>query len=151
MNSQALSRPKVLLVNRAIIQNKKSKILLIKRAENDPWAGGYWELPGGKLEKGQDVSEALENEIFEETGLKVTPSSRLVYWESRILKKGPYKNLLYLVIIGLAQAKPGPVNLSKEHSDWEWVDDQEMPKYKLTPETRRAFLALKKTPKKRKK
>lgn len=34
---------------------------------------GKWFFPGGGLEKGEDLHEALRREVWEETGIKVTP------------------------------------------------------------------------------
>lgn len=52
----------------ALIRDK-SKILLIKR-KRDPF-GGQWALPGGGIELGETVEEALVREVREETGLEV--------------------------------------------------------------------------------
>ena len=46
----------------------KGKIVLIKRA-NEPFKG-YYALPGGIVEYGESVEEALLREVEEETGLK---------------------------------------------------------------------------------
>jgi 8-oxo-dGTP diphosphatase len=52
---------------------RDGKILLIKR-KNEPFSGS-WALPGGFVEYGETVEEALHREIAEETGLKVEISS----------------------------------------------------------------------------
>lgn len=46
----------------------KGKIVLIKRA-NEPFKG-YYALPGGIVEYGEKVEDALLREVEEETGLK---------------------------------------------------------------------------------
>jgi ADP-ribose pyrophosphatase YjhB (NUDIX family) len=50
----------------AVIVNDKGKILLQQRKDNSLWA-----LPGGKLEIGESITEAIIREVKEETGLDV--------------------------------------------------------------------------------
>ncbi len=45
--------------------------LLTSRPPGKPYAG-YWEFPGGKLELGETVAQALQRELDEELGLHVT-------------------------------------------------------------------------------
>ena len=53
----------------AIIEFPNNKILLIKRGT--VVFRGYWALPGGKVEAGETVEQAVIREVGEETGLKV--------------------------------------------------------------------------------
>jgi len=48
------------------------EILLMRRSDN-----GYWGLPGGYVEPGESVSDAVAREVFEETGVRIRPG-RLV-------------------------------------------------------------------------
>jgi len=65
---------------------KDGKVLLLKEG---PSLGGQWELPGGGLDFGEDMHEALRREIEEEAGLKVkTISKEPVYvWPWRFEDK----------------------------------------------------------------
>lgn len=59
------------IVVRAIITDKKGKILLVKRAktpEKDKWC-----LPGGKVEYAETVDDAIKREIKEELNLTFYP------------------------------------------------------------------------------
>lgn len=47
---------------------KDGKILLFKESDN---LSGKWELPGGGLNFGEDISQAIKREIEEESGLKI--------------------------------------------------------------------------------
>lgn len=49
---------------KALVQNNDGKILLAKEKR------GVWNIPGGGIEHGESVHEALERELFEEVGLK---------------------------------------------------------------------------------
>jgi 8-oxo-dGTP diphosphatase len=62
-----------LIANRCIVLNKQGKILLLQRSSKDVFEPGKWELPGGKLEQGQDTTHALEREVLEEAGIMVVP------------------------------------------------------------------------------
>jgi ADP-ribose pyrophosphatase YjhB (NUDIX family) len=52
----------------ALIRDEQSRILLVHRtySRDEPWA-----LPGGWLEGGEPIEQALERELREETGLRV--------------------------------------------------------------------------------
>ena len=53
----------------AIITYSENKILLIKRAT--PPFVGYWALPGGRVEKGENAEQTIIREVKEETGLSI--------------------------------------------------------------------------------
>jgi ADP-ribose pyrophosphatase YjhB (NUDIX family) len=48
---------------------KDGRLLMVRRA-NDPGAG-LWSLPGGRVEHGEYLGDALRREVAEETGLTV--------------------------------------------------------------------------------
>jgi len=53
----------------AIIKTNDDKVVLVKR-KNPPYKG-WWALPGGIVEYGETVEEAVKREVKEETGLEV--------------------------------------------------------------------------------
>ena len=53
-----------------IIQNNNNEVFIAKRQKNQ-FMADYWELPGGKVESGEDHVSAIIRELFEETGITV--------------------------------------------------------------------------------
>jgi 8-oxo-dGTP diphosphatase len=49
------------------------RFLLTSRPEGKVYAG-YWEFPGGKLETGETVEQALRRELHEELGITIGPA-----------------------------------------------------------------------------
>jgi 8-oxo-dGTP diphosphatase len=51
-----------------LLQNHKGEILLLEKQHRTK--GAFWELPGGRIQKGESVMQALQREVEEETGFK---------------------------------------------------------------------------------
>ncbi len=72
MNKTTVAR-KVTEVAVGILVKPDLSYLLGQRPEGKPYAG-YWEFPGGKLELGETVFEALYRELKEELGIEIHSS-----------------------------------------------------------------------------
>ena len=57
----------VLLAAFAAVRNSAGELLLVRRIDD-----GNWELPGGRIEVGESVSEAVVREVAEESGITIT-------------------------------------------------------------------------------
>ena len=68
---------KIVHVAVAVIRDPQQRILLAKRAL-DQHQGGLWEFPGGKVENGESVEQALVREIHEELGIRVSQCQPLI-------------------------------------------------------------------------
>ncbi len=54
-----------------ILIKPNGDVLLGQRPEGKPYAG-YWEFPGGKVERGEAIFDALKREFLEELGVHIT-------------------------------------------------------------------------------
>lgn len=71
---------RVHIVAAIIFNADKSEVYITKRPEH-LHKGGYWEFPGGKLEVGETVEQAITRELNEEIGIDVTEQSPYQYLE----------------------------------------------------------------------
>lgn len=134
-------RPDVLLVARSFIISD-GKMLAVQRAYNDRHNCYLWEVPGGKLKKGQDLQSALLSEVKEETGLQILPIDNIVHCQSRVMEGGRYDGVLHVAHFSISVIESGTLKLSNEHDDWSWCTYAEFMKLDLTCETRQAASAL---------
>jgi 8-oxo-dGTP diphosphatase len=58
-----------------VLINPAGEFLLTSRPEGKVFAG-YWEFPGGKLEVGESVEQALARELHEELGIRIGATCR---------------------------------------------------------------------------
>ena len=68
------TKNKIIEVVVGIIRNENKEILIAKR-QKDQFMPNYWELPGGKIEVGEDSFSALSRELYEEVGITVKDCS----------------------------------------------------------------------------
>jgi 8-oxo-dGTP diphosphatase len=72
------------------------RLLLIRRAT--PPEAGRWSLPGGRVDRGETMAEAVVREVREETGLDVV-CDHLIGWVERIGPEGHFVIFDFAVII----------------------------------------------------
>ena len=96
MSAEGKHRNPIPIIN-AIIHNHKNQILLIKR-KNDPFKD-HLSLPGGFVNHGETVEDALKKEIFKKVSLNIEPLEILgVYSDSN---RDPRDHIMSIVFICL--------------------------------------------------
>lgn len=105
---------------KVVIHDGNGRCLLLKRSLSSKGNPGKWDLPGGKVGSAETLDHALLRELAEETGLSVSLDHVLGAAESDL----PTKRVAYLILEGHAES--GEVRLSSEHSDFAWVDRQDL-------------------------
>lgn len=69
----------VQFAQKAIVFNG-NYILMVRRCAPGSLAG-FWEIPGGRLEMGEELDASLEREVFEETGIAVLCGEPMHVWQ----------------------------------------------------------------------
>jgi 8-oxo-dGTP diphosphatase len=134
--SRHYPRMPVLSVAGVVLAN--NKVLLVKRGR--PPAKGIWSIPGGAVEVGESVQEALVREIMEETGIRVEVGP-LVEVVERILPDAEGRIEYHYVILDyLCTAEPMKPRAGSDAADARWVDFEELNKAELTPDTEAVVL-----------
>ena len=109
----------------AAVLEKDGRILLARRAKGRPMEG-FWEFPGGKLEKGESLRECLAREIREELGVVVEVGDEL----GRTTHAYEWGTIELIAFA--ARHAAGSFTL-KDHDELEWVDRERLLDFRLTP------------------
>jgi len=119
-------------------------LLLVERA-NEPLKG-YWSLPGGIVEAGEKLEDAIRREVLEETGLEVDSLSVFEMFERISPDAAGKAEYHYVLIDYLCKPSGGKLLAASDVSRVAWVPERELREYRLTEGTlsviERAFAKL---------
>jgi 8-oxo-dGTP diphosphatase len=105
------------------------RVLLIKRAP-DVWVDpDRWELPGGKMDHGELLGDALAREVREETGLEVRVGEPVHVCQFTV------EPFWVTCITFACERTGGEVTLSEEHGDFAWVAPEDLGEVELASDT----------------
>lgn len=109
----------------AAIENQQGQIFVARRSP-DKKLGGYWEFPGGKLEHGEELEEALKREIKEELSIEVSVEDLL------LIKPHMYSHGAVLILFYLCKPVTNSIKLV-DHDDFKWLEPNELNSVNLLP------------------
>jgi len=118
----------------ALILNKKGKIFLMK---SHKWRGKYV-LPGGHIELGEKMTEALKREIKEETGLDIY-DIRFFSFQEFIFDKAFWKKRHFIFFDFVCKTISMRVRLNSEGQEYVWVSLENALKLPIEPNTKRSI------------
>jgi 8-oxo-dGTP pyrophosphatase MutT (NUDIX family) len=114
----------VILMVTAVISSN-GKYLVLKRSDSNLTNKGKWQFPEGKVKFGENLLKALKREVMEETGLGVV-DAKLLGIHSNVSKEASGAFRLFRSVFKCRVV--GKIELSKEHSEYAWVDKKQLEK-----------------------
>ena len=122
----------------AIIFNPDGKILLCK---SHKWKNKYV-IPGGYIEFGEKMEEALKREIFEETGLDIY-DIELISLKESIGDDKFHEDKHFIFIDYVCKTDSNKVTLNDEAEEYVWVDIEKIDNYDLGGFTKELLMKFK--------
>lgn len=118
------------------------KLLLVKKSKDDPYHPDEWEVPGGRMEFGEEIEEHIKREVKEEVGLDIEIGSPFVMWtwilqkdsvdgesvETQIVAVGSHCRALNVTVSDKGRVEEDYL------ADIEWVPVENIFNYKLIPD-----------------
>lgn len=108
---------------------RDKEILLIRRGR-EPGAG-LWSIPGGCVEFGESLEEALKREVKEETGLKIEVDDFAGLVDLMIREDGEIR-FHYIILDYFASVVSGDMRAASDVTDCRWVPLDQLKDYEIT-------------------
>ncbi|CAM2946241.1 8-oxo-dGTP diphosphatase MutT [Vibrio mytili] len=106
----------------AIIFNQDKSQAFITKRPTDKHKGGFWEFPGGKVEAGETIAQAMARELEEEIGIQVTEQVPFEHLEYDY----PDKSLKFdFILVTAFKNEP----YGREGQEGRWVNISELGQY----------------------
>lgn len=116
---------KIVKVVAAVIENEENEILCALRSPKMS-IPNMWEFPGGKVEEGEDLQEALEREIQEELSCEIEAQD--------VIKDHTHEYDSFIIQLIALRAKLIEGNpTAQEHSKLLWLHRENLPSLKWAP------------------
>lgn len=122
----------------------EGRVLLVRRA-SEPLKG-EWSIPGGLVELGEKLADAVQREVLEETGLAVTAGEVLEVIDSIWRDTEGRCQYHYVLVDYRCRVTSGELQAASDVSDARWIASDEVENFGLRPVTigviRKAFAVI---------
>jgi ADP-ribose pyrophosphatase len=113
---------------------RDSKVLLIKR--NQPPGEGLWAIPGGRVELGETLQEAVEREVKEETGVIIRAGHPVYTFEVIEHDDAGRIRFHYVIVDLVADHVSGEPSPGDDACEARWVTWKELDELRVSQSTR---------------
>lgn len=118
---------------------EEGRILLVERGRAP--LSGHWSLPGGGVETGERLEDAVVREVFEETGLEVETGSIATVFERIMADQSGRCEYHYVLVDFYCTIRGGNLRAGDDSKDVRWFGMEELPSLSITEGTREVIKA----------
>lgn len=123
----------------AVIWNAKRELVLIRRGKAP--RKGQWSIPGGRVEWGETLQDALLREVREETGLSVGIIGLIEIIDSFTRNEAGAVTMHYVLVDFTARLVSGELQAGSDADEARWIPYGEIDAFGLWSETKRIIAA----------
>jgi 8-oxo-dGTP diphosphatase len=110
---------------------RDERVLLVQRAAEP--SKGQWSVPGGVIELGETIAEAVRREVHEECGIEIEPGQVINVADRVFRDKDGRIRYHYVVIYLLARYVSGEARASSDAAAVRWVTREELHGLDMVP------------------
>lgn len=129
-----------------VVRDDDGHVLLCRMPPDRGVFPGQWGLPGGGVEPGERIHDALVREVEEELGVAVVSARPLFFKDGTHEKTVPGEGRIALYMVFLLfdcrVDSTRPIRLNDEFCEFAWVEASRLGEYDLNSATRETFAEM---------
>ena len=119
---------------------RDGELLLVRKSAEDPERPSLWEVPGERMEFGEELDAHLRREVREEVGLEIEPHAPFAIWQWTMSGRGALEGQMVQVVAVARRCTPISSDLSDANrvegdflAETEWVAASDVLSRQLIP------------------